>query len=108
MPSNEYVHIVTPAEANDIILEKDPVILDVRKATEFAEGHIDGAINLPFDEIDEEIVAEIIQDLNDYIVVYCVSGVRSAVASSKLVELGCGNVYDLADGIREWPFGIVS
>lgn len=107
MPSNAYVHIVTPAEANDIIAEKDPIILDVRTPTEFKEKHIDGAVNIPFDEINRETISKISSNFDDVIVVYCAVGARSAIASATLVDLGYNNVYDLTDGIERWPFGVV-
>lgn len=107
MPACEYVHIVTPAEANDIIVEKDPLILDVRTSEEYANGHIDGAINLPFDKVNEAVIAEIAGDFDKHILVYCSAGIRSAITSSRLVEMGYKNVHDLADGINAWPFGLV-
>ena len=52
------------------------IILDVRRADEFAEGHIPGAINLPNESIGTNEIPEL-PDKNQLILVYCRSGRRS-------------------------------
>ena len=59
-------------------------IIDVRTREEYAEGHIDGAFNIPYDEINE-----LIEFPKDTILfVYCKSGARSKVAAETLISLG--------------------
>ena len=70
-------------------IEKKPIIIDVRTKEEYEEGHIKGAINIPYDQIDENIKLDKTQKLK----VYCKSGKRSAIAYEKLKELG----YDVDD-----------
>jgi len=84
------------------MMEKDDghVIVDVRRADEFADGHIPGAILLPNESIGAE-KPEQLPDLDQIILVYCRSGNRSAQASQKLAELGYTNVYDFG-GIMTW------
>ncbi len=81
------------AEDNNLIKtnEKyaDFIIVDVRTKEEYDEGHIEGAINIPYDEIDENTNL----DKNKTIMVYCKSGVRSNKAYNTLKELG----YDVID-----------
>lgn len=67
-------------------------LLDVRTAEEFAEGHLPGAMNIPVDQVRIRI-AEI--PANHPIVVYCLSGGRSAAASETLRAAGRQNVYNL-------------
>lgn len=80
--------------------KKDYIILDVRRADEFAEGHIPGAINLPNEEIGSSEIAEL-PDKSQLILVYCRSGRRSKEASEKLAQLGYTNVVEFG-GILDW------
>ena len=80
--------------------EKNYVILDVRTAEEFAEGHIPGAINVANEDIsDTEIPA--LPDKSQLILVYCRSGRRSKEAAKKLVALGYSNIVEFG-GILDW------
>ena len=95
---------ITPAEAKEIMdTEQDYIILDVRTEEEFAEGHIEGAILIPDDEITEK-AESILTDKDQQILVYCRSGRRSKNAASLLVELGYTNVKEFG-GIIDWPYG---
>jgi len=76
----------------------DHILIDVRTAEEFAEGHIAGAVNIPVDYIERRL-AEIPTDIP--VVVYCRSGNRSARAATTLVENNYAEVYDLG-GIASW------
>ena len=62
------------------------IILDVRRADEFAEGHIPGAINIANESIDSEVPAEL-PDMDQIIYVYCRSGNRSKQAAEKLAAI---------------------
>ena len=84
---------------------EDYVILDVRTPGEYAEGHIEGAVNLPNEEIvDKEI--PLLPEKDQLILVYCRSGNRSRQASQKLADLGYTNVKEFG-GINTWPGNIV-
>ncbi len=76
------------------------IILDVRRADEFAEGHIPGAINVANEDIGAIQPSEL-PDLNQIIFVYCRSGRRSKEASAKLAALGYTNIYEFG-GILDW------
>ena len=76
------------------------IILDVRRADEFAEGHIPGAINVANEDIGDEEIAEL-PDKNQTIYVYCRSGNRSKQAAEKLVNLGYKNIIEFG-GIIDW------
>ena len=81
----------------------DPVVLlDVRTAEEFAEGHIPGAVCLPVEAIGRTAPAEL-PDKSAEILVYCRSGSRSAKAARKLTGLGYTHVADFG-GIQDWPY----
>lgn len=76
------------------------IILDVRRADEFAEGHIPGAINVANESIGTEAPAEL-SDKNQLIYIYCRSGNRSKQAAKKLVALGYTNIIEFG-GIIDW------
>ena len=96
----EYTSI-TMEEAKEIFQEKgDYLIVDVRRADEFAEGHIPGAINLANEDIASTEPAEL-PDKDQVIYVYCRSGNRSKQASAKLAAMGYTNIVECG-GILDW------
>lgn len=99
--------IISPEDARTMLEDSSVVLIDVRTPEEFAEGHIEGALLLPVDEIDEESISELVADKDTPVVLYCRSGRRSADAASKLVQLGYKEVYDLG-GINSWPYDVVT
>lgn len=69
------------------------LVIDVRSAEEYSDGHIDGAINIPHTEIDR--IAELIgDDLARPVVVYCRSGNRSGQAEAALRKRGYTGVFN--------------
>ena len=88
------------AEFAKLADEPNVVVLDVRTAEEYAEGHIPGAINVANEDIGAEQPSEL-PDLDQVIFVYCRSGRRSKEASSKLAALGYTNIYEFG-GILDW------
>jgi len=91
---------ITTNEAIYMMANQNVVIVDVRTPAEFSSGHIPGAISLELNEI-RYMVNFVILDVNQTILVYCRSGVRSAEASAILAEMGYRNVYDFG-GILSW------
>lgn len=81
------------------------VILDVRTDWEYENGHIEGAINIPNEEIGHEEI-EILPDKEQTILIYCRSGHRSKQAASKLAVLGYKNIYEFG-GVITWEYGLV-
>ncbi|MGE0787805.1 MAG: rhodanese-like domain-containing protein [Sandaracinaceae bacterium] len=71
-------------------VQSGATLLDVRTPEEFASGHIEGAINIPVDEVDRRMT-EIPADRG--VVVYCRSGGRSARAAATLSAAG----YEVTD-----------
>ncbi|HEY3854804.1 MAG TPA: rhodanese-like domain-containing protein [Verrucomicrobiae bacterium] len=80
---------------------KQNVILDVRTPTEFANGHIAGALNLDVNAADfQEKVASF--DKNKIYLVHCASGIRSVKACQKMTKLDFPNLYNLTGGFKAW------
>jgi len=99
----EYIKI-SSEEAKEMMSD-DVLILDVRSQEEFDEGHIEGAVLLPVDEILAGNYGPL-TDLDQTILVYCRSGNRSAKAAKALIKVNYSKVYDFG-GIFDWPYGIV-
>ena len=76
------------------LMNEGAILIDVRSASEYAEGHLDNSINLTVDTIGINI-EKMVSDKNTKIIVYCRSGNRSATAANTLINLGYKNVYDL-------------
>ena len=92
---------ITMDEAKEIFeTPGDYIILDVRRADEYAGGHIPGAINVANESINDTCPEEL-PDMNQTIYVYCRSGNRSKQASEKLVSLGYTNIIEFG-GILDW------
>ncbi|MEM5506811.1 rhodanese-like domain-containing protein [Shewanella frigidimarina] len=74
-------------------IDRGVTLIDVRTAEEFAAGHIDGAINIPFENIVSELAKRNITKDSE-IVLYCRSGNRSGMAQESLVKQGYSNTYN--------------
>lgn len=69
------------------------VLLDVRTVEEYRQGHIEGSLNVPLQNIQN--VKNRISDLNKPVYVHCLSGSRSAKAVSVLKSMGYTNVTNI-------------
>lgn len=92
--------IMPISELTSVDLES-AVLLDVRTPEEFAEGHLQGAVNMDWYQEDFARQLEAI-DKEDKVYVYCKKGGRSAEAARLMDSLGYKNVVDLAGGYDAW------
>ena len=76
-----------------------PLLIDVRTAQEWSDGHIDSAMNIPLSQLSERL-AELPADRP--LIVYCASGYRSAIAASLLRRAGRAGVANLVGGLAAW------
>jgi phage shock protein E len=74
------------------IKEKKGTLLDVRSLMEFEQNHIPGAINVPLDTIQSNIKQ--ISALPKPIIIYCLSGGRSSIATGLLQQNGLKEIYN--------------
>lgn len=68
------------------LLQNGAIILDVRTENEFKSGHVKGAVNIPLQQISNQISK--IKKYNKPIVVCCASGIRSIQATGILKNKG--------------------
>ncbi|HOZ77794.1 MAG TPA: rhodanese-like domain-containing protein [Ferruginibacter sp.] len=99
--AGEQIDMVITIEADEFAMDlpHDTKLqaIDVRKETEFAEGHVKGAINMPLTDLtDTAMIAGLDDDQNLY--VYCGGGYRSVIASSLIKKQGIHNLRNIAGG----------
>ena len=73
---------------------KPAVIIDVRTAEEFTSGHIEGAVNIPYEQIVNGITSIKAIKKDSPILIYCRSGRRSSIAVQTLKNIGYKKIYD--------------
>ena len=85
------------------MLQKDKkfVILDVRTADEFKEGHLKNAINIDINQPDAFSKIDKL-NRNDKYIVYCRTHHRSGIATDHMVQTGFKTIYQMIDGFPGW------
>jgi rhodanese-related sulfurtransferase len=98
--SSSGVQSVDPAAFLTTASQPGTVVVDVRTASEYAAGHIQGAINIDVEAptFDAEIAK---LDKNATYAVYCHSGRRSTLATDAMGKAGFTHVYNLTGGIAD-------
>lgn len=74
------------------LLKEGAIILDVRSKAEFDGGHIKNSINIPVDQLEQNLSR--LKDKNKTIITCCASGMRSASAKNILQNNGYKNVHN--------------
>ena len=78
-----------------------PLVLDVRSPKEYAAGHISGAVNLPYDQVEERLT-ELEGARDREVVVYCERGPRAYRALGVLADAGFRDVRHLEGDMSGW------
>ena len=92
---------VSATEAVMLMSRSKPLILDVRDATEFASGHIQGAKNIPMAELAGRI-KEIEKFKDKPVLVHCQRGMRAKSACSILRAQQFSQISNLQGGLDTW------
>jgi rhodanese-related sulfurtransferase len=87
---------ITPKELEQ---KKGMMLLDVRPAKEYEQGHIPGAVHVPLADVGDR-VKKLKKDKD--LVVYCRSGNQSIWAIKRLMGMGYKNLYNLKGGYSAW------
>ena len=95
-------HEVNSKEVNTM-LQKDKkfVVLDVRTANEFNEGHIKNAVNIDINQPESLNKIDKLNRNGKYIV-YCRTHHRSGIATDHMVKTGFKTIYQMIDGFPGW------
>ncbi|MFN8146753.1 MAG: rhodanese-like domain-containing protein [Candidatus Nanopelagicales bacterium] len=98
--SSGSVTTVDPQAFLSTAKQQGVVVVDVRTPSEYAAGHVDGAINIDVEggAFDAEIAK---LDKNATYAVYCHSGRRSGLATDAMAKAGFTHVYNLQGGISD-------
>lgn len=104
--SSQGIVVITVDQAYRIFTENKGqyLFVDVRSEQEFADGHIEGALNIPVSQIEDNL--SLFKD-KQYIIVYCNGSTcdRSGHAAKILIENKIKPVYDIGGGgIMEWMY----
>ena len=92
---------VNTLEATQLINRQDALVLDVRNAEEFRQGHILNARNIPMSQLDTRN-SDIARYKEKPVIVACESGSRSGAAAAVLRKQGFAQVFNLSGGIAAW------
>lgn len=93
---------VNPEEAYYFIIEKKPVIIDIRTPEEFKQKHLpDVKYNIDFYSTDFKDKLNKL-DKNGKYLIYCRTGHRSSIALQIMRELGFKDIHHIKGGITAW------
>ncbi len=81
--------------------EQELVLLDVREGEEFQRGHLPDAMLIPRGVLEGQ-APQLLQNPDAEIIVYCGSGMRSALACDVMQQMGYTNVHSMTGGFRAW------
>jgi rhodanese-related sulfurtransferase len=94
--------LVSPASAIRVINNHDDVlILDIRSANEYKSGHIQGARNVPLNELTKKLESWS-EFKNRPVVLYCNTGTTTSRAVRLLKKAGFEQINNLEGGVVAW------
>ena len=77
------------------------VIVDVREESEYAAGHVPGAIHIGKGVMERDVETKV-PDASTELILYCGGGFRSALAADNLLKMGYAKVISMDGGWRDW------
>ena len=111
--SGQAIDMIIDVEADELAMDiphdDNLIVVDVRKETEYADGHVKDAVNLPLSEMTDPALLANIED-SDNLYVHCAGGYRSVIASSLLKRQGFHNLRNVLGGwskIKEQKIEVV-
>ena len=87
--------------AIQLINREKAVVIDVSEAEEFASGHVGGAKNVPFSQIEEKLPATV-KNKGLPLILVCATGARANRAVSVAKKLGYEQAQALGGGLKAW------
>jgi rhodanese-related sulfurtransferase len=92
---------LTPNEAVQCMNREKGVVIDVCRAEEFAASHINGAVNVPLDQLEGRL-ASVVKNKSLPLILVCAAGSRSKRAQAVAQKLGYAKVHSLQGGLNAW------
>jgi hydroxyacylglutathione hydrolase len=96
-PIDLIIDIEADELALDLAFDDNMVIVDVRRETEFADGHIRDAVNIPLNDLTDPASMANIEDSHN-VYVHCAGGYRSIIAVSLFKRQGIHNLRNVVGG----------
>ncbi|WP_300408846.1 rhodanese-like domain-containing protein [Lagierella sp.] len=84
-------------------MKNDATVVDVRPAEDYDKGHVEGAVSVPFDKVEENMdkIPE-----GKPVITYCFTGNKSSDVANTLTEKGY-EVYNVLEGTKEHDYELV-
>lgn len=92
---------ISPLLAVAKIDEANTVVIDVREAPDFIQGHIENAVNAPLSKLSEQLPT-LQKYKKNLLLITCQTGTRAAAAAKLLTKSGFENVLILTGGMSAW------
>lgn len=101
--AKQHITEIDVTKSKQLLAEGNIVLVDTREESEYAAGHIEGAILLPRGLLEFKIgnIPEL-ADKSKAVLIYCRLGNRSALAAETLQQLGYTNVLSMTGGFEAW------
>lgn len=97
----DYTHEVSHEQALSKLNNPNVIFLDVRSAWEYQQGHVPGAVNIPYDQLESQ-QAQLAKWQDKEVILYCRSGRRASIAERTLLELGLNSRGHLTGDMIAW------
>jgi len=99
--AGEPIDMIIDVEADELAMDlpHDPnmVVVDVRRETEFGDGHVKGAVNKPLSELTDPALMSNFED-HQNLYIHCAGGYRSVIAASLIKRQGIHNLRNVLGG----------
>ena len=92
---------ISPTEAVQCMNREKGLVIDVCSAEEFAASHINGAVNVPLDQLETKLPA-VAKNKSTPLILVCAAGARSKRAQAMAQKLGYEKVHSLQGRLTAW------
>ena len=92
---------LTASGAVQLINREKAVVVDVSEADEFSAGHVSGAKNVPFSELEARLPG-VVKNKALPVILVCASGARASRAVAVAKKLGYEQAQSLGGGLKAW------
>lgn len=92
---------LAPTDAVRFINDESPIVVDVRQQADFKRGHLLGALNIPFNRLEDRLT-DLGKNQDAPVLLYCALGGVSAQAVQALKKHGFSNLRVVRGGINNW------
>ncbi len=107
--AKKYITEINVDKSKQLLTQGHMMLIDTREESEYADGHIDGAVLIPRGMLEFKVgnISEL-ADKSKSILIYCRLGNRSALAAQTLQQLGYTNVLSMAGGFEAWKKSFIA